>query len=635
MGSNPCREIDPAFELTISRPLSAEDVIIADVINEADAMINLQVIFSGDERRVVVRIGLFPHWPTRICLPVKVAEGGRLFLRRTPGCFKSVVEGANLAAEDIRRITLSAAPETAQYLHIKDARISDSISADSQPEYTYPDEPQVDELHQWRARDWPGKTQSLDELAESLKSELTDVAPEFGSEHSQYGGWRATRLDATGWFRTHYDGERWWLVDPDGCAFWSNGVDCIRPDGGVNVSGIENMFTGEMPSIAQAPHLWTQREEGRIFHSQTYNLERALGSDWFEKWCELTRRRIIRYGFNTIANWSDEDFTQRAELPHVFTMKNFPKTEKCIFRDFPDIYSDEYTQRCEVFARQLGKIANDRRVIGYFMTNEPQWAFLTDFNLGLQLLRDECASHTRAAFIAFIKARYSSVSELNAVWGTQLKAFDDLHKKQVIKGAGHTRDTMEFTCQAIERFVRIAAEACRAVDPNHLNLGLRWAWIHSDYQLSGSQHVDVFSINFYDLRPDAEHIARLAAKTGKPLMIGEFHIGALDRGLPSGGIRNVKTMRESAEAYRYYVEHAAAIPALIGAHYFMWNDQHVMGRFDGENMQIGLHDICYRPYPEMVASCQAVNAAIPALHTGQRQPFEHKPTVVIEGSLIG
>lgn len=626
---------DPAFELTLSRPLSAEDVIIADVINEADAMINLQVVFSGDERRVVVRIGLFPHWPTRICLPVKVAEGGRLFLRRTPGCFKSVVEGANLAAEDIRRITLTAAPETTQYLQIKNARISDSASADSQPEYTYPDEPQVDELHQWRTRDWPGKTKSLNELAEALNAEMADVAPEFGSERSQYGGWRATCFDATGWFRTHYDDGRWWLVDPDGCAFWSSGVDCIRSDGTVNVSGIEKMFTDEMPSPEDAPHLWTQREEGNIFHAQAYNLQRVLGSHWFEKWCEITRRRIIRYGFNTIANWSDEGFTQKAGLPYVFTMKDFPKTDECIFRDFPDVYSDEYTQRCASYAAQLEKIVDDRRVIGYFMTNEPQWAFLTDFNLGRQLLSNERASQTREAFIEFIKARYSSVSELNDAWGVRLKDFDDLRKKQLIKGKGHEPDTMEFTCQAIERFVRIAAEACRAVDPNHLNLGLRWAWIHSDYQLSGSQHVDVFSINFYDLRPDAQLIARLAEKTGKPIMIGEFHIGALDRGLPAGGIRNVRTIQESADAFRYYVEHAAAIPALIGAHYFMWNDQHVMGRFDGENMQIGLHDICYRPYSEMVAACQAVNAAIPVLHTGRCQPFDKRPSVVIEGSLIG
>ena len=41
------------------------------------------------------------------------------------------------------------------------------------------------------------------------------------------------------------------------------------------------------------------------------------------------------------------------------------------------------------------------------------------------------------------------------------------------------------------------------------------------------------------------------------------------------------------------------MPEIIGAHYFQWNDQHVAGRFDGENWQIGLVDICQRPYEEV------------------------------------
>ncbi len=628
---NSANQMNVVYDRSIAKPLSQEDILIADVLNTSESMINLRVVFEGEQRKVLVRMGLFPKWPTRIAVPIRVAEGGALFLRRTPGTFKSTLDGANLKAEDVCRIRLISAVETLPMLQIKSVRISKTMP----DEYTFPDEAQVDELHQWSARNWPGKTASIQEMSENLKAKLEQAEPDPRPDRSPYGGCLQQKFESSGWFRTHHDGQRWWLVDPDGFAFWSTGVDCIRPDGSVNVSGIEQMFAAPLPDMTNQAHLWKDRDGQKLLDAQTENLEKALGPDWFDSWCELTRRRIHAYGFNTIANWSEPLLTKRARIPYVFTMKNFPATALAIFRDFPDVFADEFRQRSQEFAAQLGEIAGDKNAIGYFMQNEPQWAFLRDFNLGEQLLRDDRPSCARNAFVEFLKSRYPSIADLNLVWHTHLDSFDDFRHALTLEGEGHQVDTLEFTRVAVERYMRIPAEACRAVDPHHLNLGLRWAWIHSDYQLAGSEYVDVFSINCYALRPDAALMASLSAKTGKPLIIGEFHVGALDRGLPAGGIHNVLTMRESAEAFRYYVENAAALPELVGAHYFLWNDQHVMGRFDGENMQIGLHDICYKPYPEKVEACQTTNALIPALHRGEVQPFDKKPTVVIAGSLVG
>jgi len=46
-------------------------------------------------------------------------------------------------------------------------------------------------------------------------------------------------------------------------------------------------------------------------------------------------------------------------------------------------------------------------------------------------------------------------------------------------------------------------------------------------------------------------------------------------------------IRKNAVRYRYYVENAAAHPALIGTHWFQWIDQPSTGRNDGENYNIG------------------------------------------------
>jgi hypothetical protein len=36
----------------------------------------------------------------------------------------------------------------------------------------------------------------------------------------------------------------------------------------------------------------------------------------------------------------------------------------------------------------------------------------------------------------------------------------------------------------------------------------------------------------------------------------------------------------------------------VGLHYFEFNDQPLLGRFDGENMQHGMIDVCNRSYED-------------------------------------
>jgi hypothetical protein len=48
-----------------------------------------------------------------------------------------------------------------------------------------------------------------------------------------------------------------------------------------------------------------------------------------------------------------------------------------------------------------------------------------------------------------------------------------------------------------------------------------------------------------------------------------------------------------------YLEDAAADPHCVGVHWFTLYDQSALGRFDGENYNIGFLDVCNRPYDEM------------------------------------
>ena len=105
-------------------------------------------------------------------------------------------------------------------------------------------------------------------------------------------------------------------------------------------------------------------------------------------------------------------------------------------------------------------------------------------------------------------------------------------------------------------------------------------------------------------------------------MIGEFHFGALDRGLPSTGLRAVETQRDRGLAYRRYVERGAANPNLLGTHYFILNDQAYLGRFDGENYQIGFVDTAHTPYHEMIEEVIKAHENVYDIMMGKKEPYD-------------
>ena len=87
-----------------------------------------------------------------------------------------------------------------------------------------------------------------------------------------------------------------------------------------------------------------------------------------------------------------------------------------------------------------------------------------------------------------------------------------------------------------------------------------------------------------------------------PLLVGEFHLGALDRGLFHTGLVPVENQAARAKAYRDYVLGALRHPQFVGTHWFQWQDEPVIGRvYDEENYQIGFVDVADTPYQETIA----------------------------------
>ncbi len=95
---------------------------------------------------------------------------------------------------------------------------------------------------------------------------------------------------------------------------------------------------------------------------------------------------------------------------------------------------------------------------------------------------------------------------------------------------------------------------------------------------------------------------------GKPVMVGEFHMGATDRGMFHTGLVSTPDQEARAAMFTDYVRSVVDNPVFVGCHYFKYADEPLTGRpGDGENYSIGFTTVVDGLYPEMVEAAKKVS----------------------------
>lgn len=568
-------------------------------------------------------MGVLPQLKTQIVFPLSFLDAQQLFVPRSPRQLKGTVSGNRLAPEDIIKVVLRFGPyDGTNYMPVYELA-SVSIT-DSLPEsYSAISSPIIDKLGQWKDKDWYGKIEDEKEMFAQNESISKAVRnSQYPSQWGRYGGWKKKQFKSTGFFRTQHDGTRWWLVDPDGYAFLSVGVDCIGPNSSGPVNGIEDLFEwlpeGENLEYAEAVK---ERQGKKTVDFYVANMIRMYGNHWRDEWDTFTKGLMKKNRFNTVGNWSDIDFARKSQIPYVLPLRNFPDTRVSLYRDFPDVFSEEYQQNAEQFAKQLENYKNDPYMVGYFLRNEPQWAF-GYHNLAYEMFATQQESQTKVEFVSWLEKKYKGdLKAMNSAWKSNFSDFASLKENTFKEYPSDMAkiDFYEFSAIMVKKYVDVPCDEVNRIDKNHLNLGMRYAWLSSDLLYKAGERFDVFSINGYGLVPPPT--AEIAEKSGKPVMIGEFHQGAVDRALPATGIIGVLNQQERADAYRNYIEQGFARPELVGMHYFQWIDQPYYGRFDGENYNIGVVTTCNIPYPELINAMKMTNERIYDIATGKVKPY--------------
>lgn len=483
-------------------------------------------------------------------------------------------------------------------------------------------EPFVDRYGQFTDEDWPGIVHQDGDFAQRRAEEEADLAAHpVPAERNRFGGWATgPQIEATGRFRATKHAGKWWFVDPEGRLFWSAGITCVRPESGGPVLGRERYFTWLPEEGDPLRQFYSTRGDGWLDFGKM-NLFRKFGEDYPAVSHDLAVRRLASWGFNTVGNWSDGAVWRLARMPYTIPVGyQSPRVPIWERRSFPDVFAPGFEEAVRQGVAKQAEFKDDPWLLGVFIENELPWAGWGNrpYLLPATILAAAEDSEMRKAMLQTLRETYATIAELNTAWGTEYASWEALPGAPILtlaqqeKAAG---DLSRLCTLLAERYFAVCEKAMRDLLPGVLYFGPRFASYNREVVVVAAKHCDVVCFNIYNDLPDEREADELARELDFPVVIGEFHFGALDRGMFHTGLRKAENQADRAEKFTAYVRTAVAADWCVGTHWFQYRDQPLTGRFDGENYNIGFVTLTDTAYPEMRAAARDIHQNLYRLRT--------------------
>lgn len=433
------------------------------------------------------------------------------------------------------------------------------------------------------------------------------------------------KLAPANFYRVQQADGVWWLVKPDGQAFWRTGVNDI------DISASENPC-----HYQQALATYGSVENYRIA-ARTAAAEMGFSGDGGDP----VQARIKWLNFSDNRKVTTRELSLRSASGDVY--------QGDAGEYFGDPFSPEWRANVEAYLDDvIGRSdVKDRQLIGYFTDNELRFDHLYDY-IWSPSASQEFVSH-------FLPARYTSVDDLNRAWSSPYhqyayKTFGDIDgaDRPVIRGFDDpvAADLKAFGRRVVAEYIDFTTKAIRARDPNHLVISNRFAAASMPDAESADieplldlfRAYDIIAVNISPHRTGSgDHYVEPSlsvlrdlfyAKTGRPILITEFSVGARDSGInPMLRWRNrtLDTQAERGAFYKNAVSVFANLPFTVGASWYKWDNSyyrsggkdHVCPTSfqdssspDWDARNSGIVDDHDQPYPAFIDAVRSVNEQV-------------------------
>ena len=406
---------------------------------------------------------------------------------------------------------------------------------------------------------------------------------------------------ATGFFRIEQGADGVWrFVTPGGHGFFMAANN-----------GPSHMGGDFCPALGYSPY--------------TRTLEAKYGKDRAQ-WARDVSNRLLAWNFNTVSTWGEPvkgivgnglAGARVIQMGKSFA-RSVPNNESNLINNvefkgaFPNVFHPDFVVHCRRLAEKFcAKDRDNPWIVGWYTDNEITWR-------GAKRQDVDDASDGTGMYDAVVKLpkghsgrvaldRFLAARGLSATNGVS---------------AAVKRDFMRLVAR---EYYRITTSAIRAVAPNHLVLGCRFAGFRGVPAVvweEGGRWNDAMSVNTYppsdrtngfvftgwrDRRPLIAKLRDVYALARKPLIVTEWSYPAKDTPCPNrvGAGERVPTQKIRAEASELFVKTLLGEPEVVGHVHFRWVDEPVQGRWKmtgGEDCNYGLvneQDEAYGPLTEM------------------------------------
>ncbi|MFC4810963.1 discoidin domain-containing protein [Paenibacillus sp. GCM10023250] len=523
---------------------------------------------------------------------------------------------------DIRRT------QAYQHIPLTELEITEGTGAPGQnpaPPYTFAqlkaelnkDALIADRYGQWINDPWPGKVTSDAQLQQEYAAEAAALANVRldPAKYDAYGGIKSMgQFDATGYFRLQQISGKWWFITPDGYPFIMKGVDATSLwDPGyktptLRADGTPRQIFESLPDRTAFAPAYSKDASGEYVNFIVANVMKKYGDNFEAKWEDITKKRLIQWGFNAFSKWTKP---KNVTFPYVQVLQD-PPTLRRIQWTY-DVFDPQAAPTIEnALKAQLTTGKASKWLIGYTYDNEAGWTA----DIVKQVLLYKSDSPAKSAFVDFLAPRHNNdLAAVNHLLGTNASSFGALKDTAIDLAKVPAADVSAYLKLASATYFSTVRNIIQKYDPYHLFMGANIVptWRNSlEWDQGAMPYVDAFSVDSYTR--DAAWMDRYEPY-GKPLLNLEHSFGSSDRGLSYiSAPTKTTSIAERGEAYQAFAESQAVNPLFVGSGWYAYYDQPVTGRADAENYNIGLVNQQDQPYTEMVERMKSAHVVLEALH---------------------